>query len=92
MTLRQKVKLITVFAISLGFTACASGPKQRVDLKKIYDKSAQYHAPDRNAVIVIPGILGSRLIDDETGKTVWGAFRAEYACLLYTSPSPRDRG
>ena len=79
MTLRQKVKLITVFAISLGFTACASGPKQRVDLKKIYDKSAQYHAPDRNAVIVIPGILGSRLIDDETGKTVWGAFRAEYA-------------
>lgn len=40
MMLREKVKLITVLAISLGFTACASGAKQRVDLKKIYDKLA----------------------------------------------------
>lgn len=53
--------------------------QERSNLKRLYDKSAQYHAPDRNPVIVIPGILGSRLVDDETGVTVWGAFRKDYA-------------
>lgn len=72
-------KMIAVLTFGLSISACASGAKQSVDLKKIYDKSAQYHAPDRNPVIVIPGILGSRLVDDISGQTVWGAFRAEYA-------------
>ena len=70
-----------VFSVCLaGIVAgCASTSKQSVDLKAIYDKSAQYHAPDRNPIIVIPGILGSRLVDDVSGQTVWGAFRKEYA-------------
>jgi pimeloyl-ACP methyl ester carboxylesterase len=29
---------------------------------------------ERNPVIVIPGILGSRLLDAESGQIVWGAF------------------
>jgi len=60
-------------------TACVSAPTQRDTLKQSYDRVAQYHSPDRNPVIVIPGILGSRLVDNETGKTVWGAFSGEYA-------------
>lgn len=75
----RSIKLMTMLAVSVSFTACAFGPTQKVNLKKIYDQTAQYHAPDRNPIIVIPGILGSRLIDDETGQTVWGAFNAEYA-------------
>lgn len=67
---------LTFLAVLL--TACSTS-QDRSNLKRIYDKSAQYHAPDRNPVIVIPGILGSRLVDDETGKTVWGAFRKDYA-------------
>jgi len=63
----------------LGLSACASSSKQKVNLKNIYDQSAQYHMPDRNPIIVIPGILGSKLVDDETGQTVWGAFRTEFA-------------
>jgi len=47
------------------------------DLKFIYEKSAQYHLPDRNPIIVIPGILGSRLQNTDTGQTVWGAFNGE---------------
>jgi len=65
--------------IALILTACASAPTQRDTLKQSYDRAAQYHSPDRNPVIVIPGILGSRLVDNETGQTVWGAFRGEYA-------------
>ena len=31
----------------------------------------------RNPVIVIPGILGSRLVEESTGKVVWGAFAGD---------------
>jgi len=60
-------------------SACATSTQDTTNLKRIYDRSAQYHQPDRNPVIVIPGILGSRLVDDTTGMTVWGAFRRDYA-------------
>lgn len=73
------MKFIAVCSLSLQISACASNQKQTVDLKTIYDRSAQYHSPDRNPIIVIPGILGSRLVDDDSGQTVWGAFRTEYA-------------
>lgn len=60
--------------------ACSTTADQTSEnLKRIYDKSAQYHRPDRNPVIVIPGILGSRLVDENSGVTVWGAFRKDYA-------------
>jgi pimeloyl-ACP methyl ester carboxylesterase len=49
------------------------------DLGGIYDRSAQTHGPDRNPVIVIPGILGSKLRDGESGRVVWGACSGEYA-------------
>ena len=51
----------------------------KADLKIIYQKSAQVRVPDRNPVIVIPGVLGSKLIDQETNQTVWGAFDLDYA-------------
>ena len=62
-----------------GLNACVSASNQRANLKQLYDQSAQYHEPDRNPIIVIPGILGSKLVDDATGQTVWGAFRKNYA-------------
>lgn len=65
-----------------GLTACLNQPDQT--LRVLYEQSAQYHKPDRNPVIVIPGILGSRLVDDASGRTVWGAFDN-------TSVDPRKR-
>lgn len=64
---------------SVLLSACSTTSKDRENLKRLYDKSAQYHAPDRNPVIVIPGILGSRLVEEKTGTTVWGAFRKDFA-------------
>lgn len=45
------------------------------DLGGIYSAAARQEHLDRNPIIVIPGILGSRLIDDR-GRVVWGAFGA----------------
>jgi len=44
------------------------------ELALIYNRSARHHGPDRNPIIVIPGILGSKLWDRPTGTAVWGAF------------------
>ncbi|MBX2850377.1 MAG: hypothetical protein KTR15_01375 [Phycisphaeraceae bacterium] len=59
----------------LGFsllTACRSEP--RPDLGAIYDEPAQKIGAQRNPVIVIPGILGSRLEEPGMKTPVWGAF------------------
>src|SRR5947199_9960754 len=49
------------------------------DLGGLYNAAAQRHEPWRNPVIVIAGILGSRLRDGETHRLVWGAFSGDYA-------------
>lgn len=49
------------------------------DLGALYSRSAQAHGPDRNPIVVIPGILGSRLKDLGTRRIVWGAFGGEAA-------------
>lgn len=49
------------------------------DLGRIYNRSAQSSDIDRNPVIVIPGILGSKLRDGPGGQLVWGAFGGEFA-------------
>lgn len=54
------------------------------DLRAIYERAAQTHSLDRNPVIVIPGLLGSRL-RDESGVRVWGAFSGKFA-------DPESRG
>jgi len=58
-------------------TACSGG--REPDLGGIYNRSAMYHGPKRNPVIVIPGVLGSRLVDRASGEVVWGAFGPEAA-------------
>jgi hypothetical protein len=49
------------------------------DLASIYNESARQYDAHRNPVIVIPGILGSKLLDADTGEVVWGAFTGGYA-------------
>jgi len=44
------------------------------DLGHIYGRTAQADDRDRNPIIVIPGVLGSRLVDDQARMVVWGEF------------------
>jgi len=68
---------ILIVYLAIGLTGCQSLGKHEADVKIIYERSAQYHMPDRNPVIVIPGILGSKLIDRDSRRMVWGAFDPE---------------
>ena len=67
-----------LLACLLPLAACA-GQAAGPDLGGIYSRAAQLHGPGRNPVIVIPGILGSRLVDRDSGAVVWGTNLSGYA-------------
>lgn len=83
------------FLISLccliAATGCA-GKRSSKDLGNIYNSLAQAPDFERNPVIVIPGILGSRLVEEESRRVVWGTIDSrstnpndpEIAALLAT--------
>lgn len=64
--------------VALSLAGCGSS-QPTPDLPGLYNQSAQYHGPERNPVIVIPGLLGSELVQEETERIVWGAFRGDAA-------------
>jgi pimeloyl-ACP methyl ester carboxylesterase len=67
--------LLLLAGSALGpLAGCGSTQPSREHLRTIYDEPAQKIGPQRNPAIVIPGILGSRLVQDETDRVVWGAF------------------
>ena len=61
---------IFLFGLLTGCGVFQTAP----DLGDLYNELAQSEDPARNPVIVIPGILGSRLVDPQSGEVVWGAF------------------
>ncbi len=64
---------------SLAFLPGPADAKEAATLHKLYNRSAQHHGPDRNPVILIPGILGSTLEDKKSDTVVWGGFTRRYA-------------
>ena len=74
----KRLSVVTWLVLAAGAIGCgdkSEGP----DLGELYNRSAQHHGPRRNPVIVIPGILGSKLVDGRDGTVVWGAFAGDYA-------------
>jgi len=61
---------VVLAATLLG--ACGGPPSP--DLKTLYGRAARTHDDLRNPVILIPGLMGSRLADAD-GATVWGRLR-----------------
>lgn len=59
--------------MSVVLAGCSQAPRTP-DLGVIYNEAAQNVGDDRNPVIVIPGVLGTKLESSETEKPVWGAF------------------
>lgn len=69
--MRRKFLFLLLSLLVLG---CGGSEYKTPDLGGLYSKAARRSHDDGNAVIVIPGILGSRLRDSESGQLVWGAF------------------
>ncbi len=63
---------ILAFAL-LHLVACGAR-RPGADLGLLYNDAAQGIGDDRNPVIVIPGILGSKLESPDTHTPVWGSF------------------
>ncbi len=72
MRVRRAVVLCPVLTSLL--MGCATDRHRAPPLDDIYSQAAQRIGPERNPVVVIPGILGSNLKDFQTGTIVWGAF------------------
>jgi len=68
---RTTVFLSGCLGLSLGGCTATYDPP---DLGGLYNRAAQLEDARRNPVIVIPGILGSKLYDPKSGELVWGAF------------------
>lgn len=45
----------------------------------------------RDAILVIPGIMGSELVDTESGETLWGLANASWYCDAWTFGDALDR-
>lgn len=67
------VRLLLVTITLLAIAGCAT-QITTPDLHGIYSRAAREHQASRNPVIVIPGILGTRLEQTGTNMVVWGAF------------------
>jgi len=66
---------LLLFCFGTGCRSSQSGP----DLSTLYNRAAQYHGPERNPIILIPGILGTKLTHQPTQTTTWGAFSGNFA-------------
>ena len=65
--------ILPIFLISiLFFEGCAPMPTRR-DFRRMFSAySSRIH---ENPIIIVPGILGSRLVDVKTKKTIWGSLK-----------------
>jgi hypothetical protein len=65
--------LAAILVLTLHAVACA-WHQPSAELALLYNEAAKHHSPDRNPIVAIPGLMGSRLMDVPSGVSAWGAF------------------
>jgi hypothetical protein len=76
--MKVKASVAAIIVVTIWVGACTVR-YQPSNLGGLYTQAARHHGPERHAIIVIPGILGSRLEDPVTGQVAWWAFSGGYA-------------
>ncbi|MEM1012307.1 MAG: hypothetical protein AAGI46_08800 [Planctomycetota bacterium] len=72
---KHLASLLVVLCVAAG----CSKPKPTPMLAEIYNPELQKPRVEERPVVVLPGILGTRLRQNETDRVVWGAFTGGYA-------------
>jgi len=67
-------RFVAASVLGLFMLPACSSRQSVVPLGEIYSEPAQKIGAERNPVVVIPGILGSNLVERDTRQIVWGAF------------------
>lgn len=75
-TLLPLARALAVAALA-ALPACAV--IEQPDLGELYNRAAQTSDRDRNPILVIPGILGSKLVTRDSDRLVWGSFIGSFA-------------
>jgi hypothetical protein len=66
--------MVTLLIGAATAAGCATQLAPAPDLGGLYNRAAQASGAVRNPVIVVPGVVGSKLVDRDSGRVVWGAF------------------
>lgn len=68
---KRVIALWSATGLLAALAGCADSPSAP-DLDRIYANVAVAENPGRRPLITVPGTLGSRLVDGETGTVIWG--------------------
>ncbi len=71
------IRMVAWLVLATLTPACAVSRGSH--LAETYAEAAKQSDLERNPIIVIPGILGSTLVDESSRETVWGAFLGDFA-------------
>jgi len=86
--------IIAVFGCSSVDPSVGSYSSSAVYNKPLFSKitmeSVAYEGPLRNPVIVIPGFLGTKLKDTDTGEIVWGKFKGNEIIKGFSNKQLKD--
>jgi len=75
----KQIFVIISLLVATFFCSCSKTYKVKPpELKNIYKDAALQSDLHRNPVIVIPGILGSKLYDKEADQEIWGVFNSQF--------------
>lgn len=75
----EKAVGYVALGVAVALTAACATHFAPPDLGALYGRAARHYGPDRNPIVVIPGLTGSTLVDSTSGRVVWGAFTGDYA-------------
>ena len=65
--------VVTLMVLALASPACTNSA-DRSFLTLNYQRAAAEHGPDRNPIVVVPGLLGTTLRDTSSDRFIWGGF------------------
>ncbi len=82
MTRNYRPKWLLILLLCFLVNACTILKSSKPNLPRIYTAPEMPRPTGKNPIIVIPGVLGSRLVNSKTGEVAWPKFTGTNSQLL----------